>query len=98
MITLCIEDHITGKSYMNIMDFSSEKFPLPRIGEHISILIEESVEDEHNGKVKNVARLFIVNNVVHHYRSIFEMHRITILLEVTQIDKDYTNEIISKTI
>lgn len=98
MITVRIEDQVTGECYMNITDFTTNKFPLPRIGEQISILIEEPVEDDNQRRGEEVLRFFMVNNAVHHYRSMFEIHNCVILLEVTQIDKDYTNEIISNTI
>jgi hypothetical protein len=82
MITLYIEDMVTGKSYMNIMDFSPQKFPVPRIGEQISILVE-------NNQNHQSPALFEVVNIIHHYRSLFELYKFNIQILVKEVGRDY---------
>jgi hypothetical protein len=92
MITLYIEDSHTGQTYINMMDFSSGKFPLPRIGEKISILIEA----ETDGKCKKTPHLFTVDDIIHHYLSNFDLYRFNIQILVSQVGKDYSGAEIKK--
>lgn len=71
---------------MNIMDFSPEKFPLPRIGEKISIIIENDTDEGRN----KTAHLFEIDDIIHHYRSLFELYRFNIQILVSQVGKDYS--------